>query len=136
MPFYKFALPVFVALAGCNSTGAPTAPAAPAEITPKVATVCALYERAYTETKAALLPAPLDIVIGCPGRTSIRSQMSRLENAAAFRAAASAPLPPAASASDVGKRLFQRMISRGVPVNVATRMTRTPEFKRALAART
>ncbi|WP_298857621.1 hypothetical protein [uncultured Sulfitobacter sp.] len=136
MHFFQFALPALILLAGCNSTSAPTMPTAPAEVSAKVTTVCALYERAYVETKAALLPAPLDIVIGCPGRTSLKSQMSRLENAAAFRRAAAAPLPAAASKSDVGKRLFQRMISRGVPVEVATRMTSTPEFSRALAART
>ena len=135
MHIYKFAVPFLLALAGCNSTTAPITPVAPAEVSAKVTTVCALYERAYSETKAALLPAPLDIVIGCPGRTSLKSQMSRLENATAFRAATSAPLPPAASATEVGKRLFQRMISRGVPVSVATRMTKTPEFGRALSAR-
>ena len=136
MKFYIFALPALFALAGCNSISTPPAPAAPAEVSAKVETVCALYERAYSETKAALLPAPLDIVIGCPGRTSLKSQMSRLENTAAFCRAASAPLPAAASDNDVGKRLFQRMISRSVPVDVATRMTSTREFARALAART
>ena len=133
MKFYIFALPALFALAGCNSISTPPAPA---EVSAKVETVCALYECAYSETKAALLPAPLDIVIGCPGRTSLKSQMSRLENTAAFRRAASAPLPAAASDNDVGKRLFQRMISRGVPVDVVTRMTSTREFARALAART
>ena len=135
MMSYKLALPLLVALAGCNSTGTPTAQSTPAQVSQKVTTVCAMYERAYTETKAALLPAPIDIVIGCPGRTSLKSQRGRLERAAAVRTATAAPVPATAGSDEYGTRLFQRMISRGVPVVVATRMTRTPEFKRALAAR-
>lgn len=135
MASYKLALPLLIALAGCSDTGTSTAQATPAQVSQKVTTVCAMYERAYTETKAALLPAPIDIVIGCPGRTSLKSQRSRLERATAVRTATAAPVPAAAGPDEYGTRLFQRMISRGVPVVVATRMTRTPEFKRALAAR-
>ena len=135
MRLYQLALPVLFALSACTDTAQPPEVATPAFVSAKVTTVCALYERALAETKAALLPAPLDIVIGCPGRTSLRSQRSAFERAAAVRTANAAPVPATAGTSDYGKRLFQRMISRGVPVQVATRMTTTREFKRALAAR-
>lgn len=135
MQLIKLALPALITLAGCAGTTTSNAPAGPVKVPAKITTVCALYERALTTTKAASLPAPLDIVIGCPGRTSLKSQMSRRERADAVRSALSAPLPVAARSSDIGRRLYQRMISRGVPVEIAERMTTTSEFKRALAAR-
>lgn len=135
MQIYKFALPALIALAGCDTTpSTPTAPATSGAVSAKVAAECTLLESAYVATKAKNLPAPSDIIVGCPGRVNLAPEMGRLEGVAAFRRAAAAPLPAAARDSRMGKILYQRMISRGVPLDVAVLMAATPEFAKAVAA--
>lgn len=135
MQLHTFALPLLLVLSGCSGIPLGNAPTTASLSSEKVTTVCALYERACTATRAASLPAPLDIVIGCPGRTSLKSQRSPFERSAAVKLATSVPVPTSAGDTDYARRLFQRMISRGVPVEVAVRMTGTRAFARALAAR-
>lgn len=124
---------IVVALSACTPTP-PTTSGSTSAVSAAVATECALLERAYAATQASGQAALPDILVGCPGREGLRDSMGRFESASAFTRAGSAPVPAAAASSSVATGIFQRMIARGVPVDVATAMTSTAEIAAAVAA--
>jgi hypothetical protein len=96
---------------------------------------CKLLEQAYKETRASGAVTHADILVGCPGYETWAETMTRKDNARAFRTAMGAKVPAEAAAfGKGGKILFQQMIARGVPPEIAMRMTTTKLFTAAARA--
>jgi|GEM_PF-5329836 len=101
---------------------------------PPKASECNLFELAYKVTLAQKDAAFTDILVDCPGYEGWEFQMTTRDNSNAFRDATSAQLPAKVQmGGDEAKALFQRMISRGVPLDVAEGMVDTRAFDKALA---
>jgi hypothetical protein len=120
------ALALALLLAACGA--GPSAPPAPVD---RIATECRLLEAAQIETRARGLTDWPDVLAGCPGHPAT-SAMTLRQMSEATRAANAATLP--AAARPLGARadlIFRRMITRGVPPEVALAMTATPAFAAA-----
>ncbi|MFY0596429.1 MAG: hypothetical protein JXQ85_08370 [Cognatishimia sp.] len=99
------------------------------------ASECRLLELAYKVTLAQKDAAFSDILVDCPGYETWEFQMTTRDNSNAFRDAMGAQLPVKVQmGGDEAKALFQRMISRGVPLDVAEGMVDTRAFDKALAS--
>lgn len=96
---------------------------------------CGLYKAAYEITERAGVTPKQDILVDCPGYEHFKEQMTRRDNSRAFRKAMSTKVPDKAKAwGKKGKLYFQKMISRGVPPEVAVHIVeKTKHFERALA---
>lgn len=102
---------------------------------PGVVAECQLLEEAYQKVKSSGAKAHNDILMGCPGYENWPGSMSKRDNRKAFGAATKAGRPAQVKAAGkAGKILFQRMIARGVPVEIAQAMAATPQFARAVAS--
>lgn len=98
------------------------------------ATECRLFELAYKVTLAQKDAAFSDILVDCPGYENWEFEMTTRDNSNAFRTATSAQLPlKVLAGGDPAKALFQRMISRGVPIDVAEGLVETRAFDKAVA---
>lgn len=96
---------------------------------------CKLLEVAFKTTKASVGTARSDILSGCPGYEDWPITMTKRDDSRAFRKAASTKLPAEAKAAGkAGKILFRRMISRGVPPEIATHVAAKKEFAAAVSA--
>jgi hypothetical protein len=100
-----------------------------------IAAECRLAGAAHAATARALGQAPNSIGIGCPGRKGLADGATRKQDRQRFAAAAWTPLPEAAKPyGRTGKLIFQRMIARGVPPEIATKLAGTRDFEAAVAA--
>jgi hypothetical protein len=85
------------------------------------------------ETAAERMQTPHDgLREGCPGVTD-RDMRPLAAQTASLRAANAAPLPPGVAAGTRAETVFRRMITRGVPVDLATALAQGDSF--AAAAR-
>ena len=127
-----------LALGAC---GAPAAlpPAAPSavravpDLAARIAAECALLEAAQAATAVTGRTPWPDVLAGCPGHARLRPVMTLPQMSAATRAANAAALPD--SARGLGPRadlVFRRMITRGVPPDVARALVSHPAFAAAV----
>lgn len=80
---------------------------------------------------ARQMPAPhVGLTDGCPG-TEARDTRPLAAQMASLRAANAAPLPAGIAPASRAETVFRRLITRGVPPEVATSLAATPEFRRA-----
>lgn len=89
----------------------------------RIAAECAVLEAAYQTALEQGNAAPPDIVVGCPGRETLRDTMPLRAQSEALRRANAAVLPAGIAA--IGPRaevIYRRMITRGVPESVAAGM--------------
>lgn len=114
-------------LAACV-TAAPRSAPAPSE---RVAAECALLARAGAAMAAVGTSAHAGLREGCPGETAVDSRPLARQTAS-LRAAGAAALPPGVPAGGRAEAVFRRMITRGVPVPVAVRLTADPLFAAAV----
>ncbi|MFN3647533.1 MAG: hypothetical protein ACK4S2_13635 [Gemmobacter sp.] len=124
-----------VVLAGCAAPVAVPPPGA-GNREGRLAAECRLLEAAHAATAARLGQAPPDILVGCPGHEGRRDAMPLAAQSAALRVANAAALPPVvAAAGPAAARAYRRMISRGVPEDVAAGLAQGPQAPlwRALA---
>lgn len=125
-----FLVPV---LGACALSG-PVATVSPATtLQDRIVRECRLLERASVEISARGQVSPSDILVGCPGHEAVRESMSMAEMSAATRRANTASAPQGLRV--MGPRadeVFRRMITRGVPVDIAEALTDSPEFAAAL----
>ena len=95
---------------------------------------CRLFELAYKVTQVQKDAAFSDILVDCPGYESWEFEMSTRENSNAYLAAKDATLPAKVQAGGApAKAIFQRMIARGVPLDVAKALVETRAFDKAVA---
>ncbi len=126
-----------VALAGCvaGPSGQSEPVAAQADASGRIAAECALYEAAMKRDAAKTGTSNTQIVLGCPGYEDVKDTSNRFTGAGAFIGAMRAQPPQAALAmGPAGKNLYQKMIARGVPTDVANAIVSDPVFARAVAA--
>ena len=124
-------------LAGCGNSGGGqgTGAVAPAATSAGIAAECKLLMQAMAQVKTASGKQDLTIVAGCPGYENAPDSAGQLEEAARFTRAASASVPVHVRVDgDTAIRIFQRMISRGTPVKIATNLSSSAAFKAAVAA--
>lgn len=115
-------------LAAC-SAGAPAPRAAPTGAA-RIAAECALLTQAGTMMAAAGNPAHDGLLEGCPGSTA-RDTRPLARQTASLRDGGQATLPPGVTQGSRGEAVFRRMITRGVPVSLATQLTADPLFAEA-----
>lgn len=115
-------------LAAC-SAGAPAPRAAPTAAA-RIAAECALLTQAGTMMAAAGNPAHDGLLEGCPGSTA-RDTRPLARQTASLRDGGQAVLPPGVTQGSRGEAVFRRMITRGVPVSLATQLTADPLFAEA-----
>ena len=118
-------LAALILLAGCATTPPPPDRAA------RIDAECRLLARAHAETAARGLTAWPDILDGCPAHPEARSIMTLSQMSAATRSANALPAPPGLAPR--ADQVLRRMITRGVPPEVALALLQSPEF--AAAAR-
>lgn len=100
-----------------------------------IAAECKLLEAAHRSTAKAQGSAPTAILVGCPGHEGLVDDTTRKQDRQRFKAAMSTPVPEGAKAQGkMGKILFQRMIARGVPPEVAVSLAGGKAFTAAVAA--
>jgi len=100
----------------------------------RIAAECRMLERAHSALIGARGTAPPDIVTGCPGHEGLRDAMPLAQQTRALRAANAAALPDEVRAGGRGaERIYRRMITRGVPEDLARDIARGPEFATAAA---
>ena len=124
-------------LAAC-SAGAPAPRAAPTGAAPRaaptgaarIAAECALLTQAGTMMAAAGNPAHDGLLEGCPGSTA-RDTRPLARQTASLRDGGQAALPPGVTQGSRGEAVFRRMITRGVPVSLASQLTADPLFAEA-----
>ncbi|UZD89697.1 hypothetical protein [Cognatishimia activa] len=105
-----------------------------ASATSAVTSECRLLELAYKVTKAQQDTAFSDILVDCPGYESWTFEMTTRDNSLAFREALNAQKPyKVEKGTETAKILFQRMITRGVPVEIAQALVETRAFDNAVA---
>ena len=125
------ALPLL--LAACATAAPAPQPPAPAPLAERIAAECRLLEAAQADTIARGLQAWPVVLTGCPGHEGAAPAMTMAQASDATRRANSATLPPAvATAGPRAETVYRRMITRGVPVEVAEAMALTPGFAAAL----
>lgn len=115
-------------LAGCAASGAPDAPA-PDRLT-RIAAECTLLARAHAQTAAQGARAWPDILEGCPTHPDARSEMTMAQMSNATRAANALSTPPGLSPR--ADQVLRRMVTRGVPPEVALTLVQSPEFAAAI----
>lgn len=115
-------------LAAC-SAGAPAPRAAPTGAA-RIAAECALLTQAGTMMAAAGNPAHDGLLEGCPGSTA-RDTRPLARQTASLRDGGQAALPPGVTQGSRGEAVFRRMITRGVPVSLASQLTADPLFAEA-----
>ncbi len=126
------ALAIPLLLAAC-ATAAPAPPPGPGPLAARIAAECRLLEAAQAETTARGLRAWPDVLTGCPGHAGAAPAMTMAQASDATRRANRATLPPAVAAAGArAETVYRRMITRGVPVEVAEAMTSSPEFAATL----
>ena len=103
--------------------------------TPKRMTAeCHLLELAYMVTKAQKDVAYSDILVDCPGYENWTLEMSTRDFSLAFLQALNAERPPKVIDGGIpANTVFERMIRRGVPVDIAQGMVETRVFDKAVA---
>ncbi len=79
---------------------------------------------------AAGSPAHDGLLEGCPGSTA-RDTRPLARQTASLREGGQAALPPGVAQGSRGEAVFRRMITRGVPVSLAIRLTADPLFAEA-----
>ena len=119
-------LPLLALLAACSLAPPSRAPA-PQD---RIAAECALLAQAATQMAAAGQPAHDGLREGCPGVTA-RDTRPLAQQTASTRTAVAAPLPATVAAGSRAEIVFRRMITRGVPVPVASALTASDAFARA-----
>ncbi|WP_417587710.1 hypothetical protein [Pararhodobacter oceanensis] len=119
-------LPLLMLLAAC-ATGQPLRAPAPQD---RIAAECALLAQAAAQMEAAGQPAHDGLTEGCPGTTATDSRPLS-QQSAATRAAVAAALPAGVEAGSRAELLFRRMITRGVPLSVASALTSSEAFAAA-----
>jgi hypothetical protein len=114
-----------IALCACTLSG-PVQPAAP---TPqeRVAAECAVLTLAAQRMAEAGNPAHDGLREGCPGVTA-QDTRPLVRQTASLRAATAAVLPDGIAPGSRADQVFRRMITRGVPVAIATALTQDPAF--------
>lgn len=116
-------LAIAVFFSGCG-LALPTSGPAQATRADRIAAECALLTRA-----AQAMSAPhAGLLEGCPGVEARDTRPLRVQTAS-LRAAAQAELPASVEAGSHGEVVFRRMITRGVPVLVATNVAASREFR-------
>ncbi len=79
----------------------------------------------------------LQIVRGCPGFENITDTSPRFDNSDGFPRALRVSLPNGAAASGpIARRIYQKMIIRKIPREIADQQARTPQFLVAVNAAT
>lgn len=117
---------LLVLLTACSTPG-PDRVAPPAD---RIAAECALLTQAAAEMTLQGLAVHEGLSEGCPG-TSARDTRPLPVQSASTRAANAAPLPAGLAAGSRAEAVFRRMITRGVPVTIATALVATDGFRRA-----
>lgn len=119
-------------LAACTFGRTPEPPPPPPEPTAeeRVAAECRLYDIAAQEMTTLEIAVPAGLREGCPGET-VRDTRPLAEQTAALRIASGAGLPPGVPAGDRAEVVFRRMITRGVPVEIAYLLAQEPAFREA-----
>lgn len=79
---------------------------------------------------AAGNPAHDGLLEGCPGSTA-RDTRPLARQTASLRDGGQAALPPGVIQGSRGEAVFRRMITRGVPVSLASQLTADPLFAEA-----
>ena len=94
---------------------------------------CELYRSATESLSVSERRAEPSILAGCPGRFANYAPSDAEKQRYQLTAADTNAVPSTVSEAGVGqRRLFQRLLVRGVPVDVAVQLSGTEEF-RALA---
>lgn len=88
---------------------------------------CALLSRASARMGGQ---APPGLTEGCPGTTA-RDTRPLAQQTASVRAANAAALPPGLVAGTRAEAVFRRMITHGVPPELAAALTADPAFAQA-----
>ncbi len=95
----------------------------------RIAAECAALGKAYSMSGKK----NSGIVEGCPGYENVRSSRSNFSEAGLFLSAAGAKLPAHVAKDGDATRIYRRMISRGTPPAIAARVSKSAEFKKAVA---
>ena len=93
----------------------------------RLTTECALLSLAGTRMGENSHPG---LTEGCPGNTA-RDTRPLARQTASLRAANAAALPSGLTAGTRAEGVFRRMITRGVPPDLAAALTSDPAFERA-----
>jgi len=123
---YLALLPLVLAACVSAAPAVPPPPTGPA----RIAAECALLAQAASMMAAAGSPAHDGLSEGCPG-TEARDTRPLSRQTASLREAGQAALPPAVTPGTRAEAVFRRMITRGVPVSLAIRLTEDPLFAEA-----
>ena len=126
-------LSLVLMLAACATPVALPGPAPAPAPADRITAECRLLERAQAETAARGLTVWPDVLVGCPGHAGTQNAMTLAQASQATRRA-NAARPPA-EVQALGARadmVFRRMITRGVPVEVAEALAATPDFATAV----
>jgi len=119
-----------IVLAGCGTEAGFSPPSQPpANRAQRIASECTLLARAFNETSARGLRAWPDILQGCPAHPEARSAMTLSQMSDATRSANSLPAPPGLTPR--ADQVLRRMVTRGVPAEVALALVHSPEFAAA-----
>ncbi len=113
-------------LAGC---AAPVPPRAPAP-QDRIAAECALLGVAAQAMTASGTPAHDGLAEGCPGVTA-RDTRPLPRQMESLRAATAAGLPAGIAPGSRAEAVFRRLLTRGVPPELAVRLTADPAFAAA-----
>jgi hypothetical protein len=124
----KLRLLPLIALAACTLTN-PVQRAAPTA-QDRVIAECALLAEAAQRMAAGGSPAHDGLRDGGPG-IEARDTRPLPQQTASLRAAAGADLPAGIAANSRADQVFRRMITRGVPVSIASALTQDPVFDAA-----
>lgn len=93
----------------------------------RLAAECALLVEAAQRMGPQAHPGLLE---GCPGTTA-RDTRPLPQQLASLRAAQAAPLPAGIAPQTRADTVFRRLITRGVPVSIATSLSDGPRFRTA-----
>ena len=120
---HMFAVLCAIGLVGCS-----TAPLlSPDDAQALMLAECGLYVKASGIAQSRGVPNASSIAEGCGG-----ARPSAVAGIANFGSAMTGAAPPnLTSFGTGGERLYRKMIARGAPQELATEMTRTPEFAQA-----
>lgn len=105
-------------------------PAPRVSVAQRVAAECRLLDQAAAQMAAQGRAAHDGLTEGCPG-VSARDTRPLAQQTASLRAANAAALPASVAAGSRAENVFRRMITRCVPVGIATALADSPEFAAA-----
>ncbi|MCB1395700.1 MAG: hypothetical protein KDJ98_06915 [Rhodobacteraceae bacterium] len=120
-------------VAACTWGRTPEPPPPPPEPTEqeRIVAECQLLDLAAERMTAHEIAVQEGLHEGCPGVTA-RDTRPLADQTAALRIASGAGLPPGVPAGGRAEVVFRRMITRGVPVEIAYSLAQTPVFRDAV----